>query len=123
VVALGIGNLFWTPLIRIIGKRPIYLASLLGVVVTNIWGYYAHSYSNLLISRIAGGFLSAVSDVTVPSIVADLFYFHERGHFMMIFHVFIQAGGCVGSMINSFIVQYWGWRYLLLKLAETRITD
>jgi predicted MFS family arabinose efflux permease len=63
---MGLGNLFWMPRMRIIGKRPVYLASLLLLVATNIWGYFAHSYGSLLASRILGGFFSAAADATVP---------------------------------------------------------
>ena len=51
---------------RIIGKRPVYLASLLLLVATNIWGYFSHSYGSLLASRLLGGFFSAAADATVP---------------------------------------------------------
>jgi len=53
-------------MMRIIGKRPVYLASLLLLVATNIWGYFAHSYGSLLASRLLGGFFSAAADATVP---------------------------------------------------------
>jgi MFS family permease len=82
-------------------------------MATNIWGYYAHSYDNLLASRIIGGFMSAAADATVPSVVADLFYFHERGHCMMFFHISISAGVFLGPLINAYLVQYAGWRWML----------
>jgi MFS family permease len=114
---MGIGNLFWMPMMRIFGKRPVYLASLLLLTVTNIWGYYAHSYNNLLASRIIGGFMSAAADATVPSVVADLFYFHERGHCMMFFHLAISGGVFLGPLINAYLVQYAGWRWMLAFVA------
>jgi MFS family permease len=109
---MGLGNLFWMPMMRIVGKRPVYLASLLLLMATNIWGYFAHSYGSLLASRILGGFMSAAADATVPSVVADLFYFHERGHCMMMFHTAISAGVFLGPLINAYIVQYAGWRWM-----------
>jgi MFS family permease len=89
---MGLANLFWMPMMRIVGKRPVYLASLLLLMATSIWGYFTHSYGSLLASRILGGFMSAAADATVPSVVADLFYFHKRGHCMMMFHTAISAG-------------------------------
>jgi multidrug resistance protein len=113
LLGMGLGNLFWMPMMRIVGKRPVYLSSLILLMATNIWGYYAHSYENLLASRIIGGFISAAADATVPSVVADLFYFHERGHFMMFFHISISAGVFLGPLINAYLVQYAGWRWML----------
>lgn len=109
---MGVGNLFWVPLMRIIGKRPVYLLSLFFLIITNIWSFYAHSYGNLLASRIVGGFISAAADAPVPSIVADLFFFHERGHCMMMFHTAISAGVFLGPLINAYITQYAGWRWM-----------
>ena len=99
-------------MMRIVGKRPVYLSSLLLLVATNIWGYFAHSYGSLLASRLIGGFCSAAADATVPAVVADLFYFHERGHCMMMFHTAISAGVFLGPLINAYLVQYAGWRWM-----------
>ncbi|PMD14114.1 MFS general substrate transporter [Hyaloscypha hepaticicola] len=79
---MGLGNLFWMPMMRIIGKRPVYLASLL-----------------------------------LLSVVADLFYFHERGHCMMMLHTAISGGVFLGPLINAYIVQYAGWRWMCAFMA------
>src|SRR5215471_11600603 len=105
------------PIVRIIGKRPAYLLSLLFLCATNIWGYFAKSYSNLLAARILGGFLTAAADAPVSSVVADLFYFHERGHTMMIFHVAISSGAYLGPLINAFITEYAGWKWMCGTMA------
>lgn len=100
------------PMTRLIGKRPVYLASILFLCVTNIWSYFSPSYGSLLASRIVGGLMTAAADAPVPSLVADLFYFHERGHAMMIFHVAISAGAFGGPFINAYATQYAGWRWM-----------
>ncbi len=112
LIFMGIGNLFWVPLMRIIGKRPVYLISLFFLIIANIWSYFSHSYGSLLGSRLVGGFIGAAADAPVPSIVADLFFFHERGHCMMMFHTAISAGVFLGPLINAYITQYAGWRWM-----------
>lgn len=59
-----------------------------------------------------GGFLSAAADATVPSVVVDLFFFYERGHCMMTFHTAISGGVFLSPLINAYIVQYAGWRWM-----------
>jgi MFS family permease len=113
VLAMGLGNLFWVPLMRITGKRPAYLVSMLLLVLTNIWGYFSSTYASLLVSRLIGGFAVATADAPVPGVVADLFFFHERGHCMMIFHTAISTGVFLGPLINGYIVQYAGWRWMM----------
>lgn len=114
---MGFGALVWMPLIRITGKRPGYLASMLFLCVTNIWSYYSKTYGSLLASRIVGGFLTAAADAPVPSVVADLFFFHERGHAMMFFNLAISSGAFLGPLINAYITQYLGWKWMCSVMA------
>ncbi|CAK7219707.1 hypothetical protein SBRCBS47491_003938 [Sporothrix bragantina] len=111
VLWLGVGNLIWVPLARVIGKRPVYLASVLLLVGTNIWSYFTKSYGSLLAARIISGFAASSADATVPSLVADLFFVHERGHCMMIFHMALSIGFFLGPLICAYITQEVGWRW------------
>ncbi|KAJ4394659.1 hypothetical protein N0V93_003878 [Gnomoniopsis smithogilvyi] len=117
VLLLGFGNLVWMPGIRIIGKRPGFIVSFLFLCVTNIWGYYSTSYGSLLASRMASAFLTAAGDAPVPSVVADLFFFHERGHVMMCFSLAISAGTFVGPLFNAYITEYLGWKWICGVMA------
>ncbi|KAJ5728927.1 uncharacterized protein N7483_003435 [Penicillium malachiteum] len=117
VLAMGFGAAFWMPIARKIGKRPVYLLSILFLCFTNIWSYYSRSYGNLLASRIVGGFLTAASDAPVSSVAADLFYFHERGHTLMIFNIAISSGAFFGPFINAYITQYLGWPWMCGVMA------
>ncbi|KAH8676273.1 major facilitator superfamily domain-containing protein [Xylariales sp. PMI_506] len=117
VLLMGFGALFWMPMARKVGKRPVYIVSIFLLCVTNIWSYFSKSYGSLLASRIINGFLTAASDAPVPGVVADLFYFHERGHAMMIFHVAISSGAFGGPFINAYITQYAGWRWMCGVMA------
>lgn len=114
---MGFGALAWMPLIRIIGKRPGYLASLFFLCVTNIWGFFSTTYGSLLASRILGGFLTAAADAPVPSVVAELFFFHERGHTMMFFNLALSSGAFLGPVVNGYITQYWGWQWVCGVMA------
>lgn len=105
------------PLARKIGKRPTYLISILCLCLLNMWGYLATSYASLLASRVFGGFLGAAADAPVPGVVADLFFHHERGHALMMFHFAIAAGGFGGPLINGYVVDYLGWRWICGVMA------
>lgn len=105
------------PLIRIIGKRPGYLLSLLSLCAINIWGFFSTTYGSLLASRIMGGFLTAAAEAPVSSVVADLFFFHERGHALMFFNLSISSGAFLGPLINAYITQYLGWKWICGVMA------
>ncbi|KAI9839533.1 MAG: hypothetical protein M1819_002159 [Sarea resinae] len=114
---LGVGNLFWVPLMKVIGKRPVYLMALPLVIAFNFWSFKATSYNSLLAARILSGFACAAADATAPQVVADLFFTHERGHCMMIFHFALSAGIFVGPLLNAYIVQYAGWRWCCMFMG------
>ncbi|PCH01397.1 Major facilitator superfamily domain, general substrate transporter [Penicillium occitanis (nom. inval.)] len=111
VLLLGVGNAIWVPLSRVIGKRPVYLAALLLLIGTNIWSFFTHSFESLLAARIISGFAGSAADATVPSLVADMFFVHERGHCMMIFHFALSTGFFLGPLICAYITQEVGWRW------------
>jgi predicted MFS family arabinose efflux permease len=116
---MGLGNLLWVPLSRVIGKRPVYLSALLLFTACNIWAYEASSYGSLLAARIISGLAAAAADATVPSLIADLFPIHERGHYMMIFHFALSTGFFIGPLICAYITQGIGWRWTSGFLAIT----
>ncbi|KAJ5814625.1 hypothetical protein N7474_006402 [Penicillium riverlandense] len=117
LLLMGVGNLLWVPLSRVIGKRPVYLFALLLLTGCNIGTYEASSYGSLLASRIVSGLAGAAADSTVPSLIADLFFVHERGHCMMIFHFALSTGFFIGPLICAYITQEVGWRWTSGLLA------
>ncbi|KAJ5413950.1 hypothetical protein N7509_000577 [Penicillium cosmopolitanum] len=117
VFLFGVGNIFWVPLMRVVGKRPVYLVSMLLLCMINVWSSRASSYNELLASRIVSGFAAAAADATVPAVVADMVAAKDRGHYMMFFHLAMTAGLFVGPMINAFLVQQQDWRWMCYFMA------
>jgi MFS family permease len=110
VLALGVGNLFWVPLMRVLGKRPVYLISLPILVAANVWSFGTRDYKQLLASSILSGFASSAAEATVPAIVTDLFFVHERGSVLMIFTMAISSGLFLEPLINSYVAQDSTWQ-------------
>ncbi|TVY75768.1 putative MFS-type transporter [Lachnellula suecica] len=104
ILFLGVGNIFWVPLMRIIGKRPVFLISLPILAVTNVWAARTHNFNSLLASQIASGFAGAAAEASVPAVAADLFFVHQRGTVLMMFHMALSFGAFLGPLINSYVV-------------------
>lgn len=117
VFLFGLGNIFWVPLMRVIGKRPVYLISMLLLSTMNVWSSRATSYGELLAARILSGFAAAAADATVPAVVSDMVAPHERGHYLMIFHLALTSGLFLGPLINAYLVQDENWRWMCYFLA------
>ncbi|KAJ5280698.1 major facilitator superfamily domain-containing protein [Penicillium angulare] len=117
VFLFGVGNIFWVPLMRVIGKRPVYLIAMVLLCMMNVWSSQCTSYRELLASRILSGFAAAAADATVPAVVADMVAAKDRGHYMMFFHLAMTAGLFVGPLINAYLVQEQNWRWMCYFLA------
>lgn len=111
VLTFGLGNLLWVPLMRVIGKRPVYLISLLILIATNAWSCTAASWGSLLAARMCSGIGASAADATVPSVVSDLWPVHIRARKMMFFAVALGSGIFLGPIINAWVVQLHGWRW------------
>lgn len=111
VLMFGVGNLIWVPLMRVIGKRPVYLIALAILTAANAWSTVATTWGSLLGGRMISGVGAAAADATVPSVVADMFFLEQRGHCMMFFHLALSSGLFLGPLINGYLVQLHSWRW------------
>lgn len=111
VLMFGIGNLIWVPLMRVLGKRPVYLMALSILMAANAWSTVATTWNSLLGGRMLSGVGAAAADATVPSVVADMFFLDQRGHCMMFFHLALSSGLFLGPLINAYLVQLHDWRW------------
>ena len=119
VLLFGCGNIIWVPLMRVLGKRPVYLMALAVFVAANAWSTKATSWGSLLGGRMVAGFGAAAADATVPSAVAEMFFVDERGHCMMFFHFAIGCGLFLGPLINAYVVEFHNWRWSTGWIAIT----
>ncbi|KAK1009776.1 hypothetical protein LTR54_005572 [Friedmanniomyces endolithicus] len=110
VLMFGLGNVIWVPLMRVLGKRPVYLIALIVFVAANAWSTRATTFGSLLGGRVIAGFGASAADATVPSAVADMFFLDQRGHCMMFFHFALSSGIFLGPLINAYVVQLHSWR-------------
>jgi MFS family permease len=110
VLAFGVGNIFWVPLMRVIGKRLVFLLSLYILVAGNMWSLKTHGFNQLLTASVLFGFASSAGEAVVPTLVADLFFMHERGAVMMAFHMALSSGFFLGPLIDTYITRYSSWR-------------
>lgn len=117
VFLFGLGNVIWVPLMRVVGKRPVYLLAMLLLCMLNVWSSRASSYRELLASRILSGFAAAAADATVPAVVGDMVAPHHRGHYLMIFHLAMTGGLFLGPLVNAYLVQEEDWRWMCYFLA------
>lgn len=66
---MGVGNLICMPLALAVGRRPIYLLSVVILIVAAIWAAYAKNYGSHLGARMLLGFAAGQSEALVPMMI------------------------------------------------------
>lgn len=66
---MGVGNLICMPLALAIGRRPVYLLSLVILIVAAVWAGYARNYNEHLGARMLLGFAAGQSEALVPMMI------------------------------------------------------
>jgi predicted MFS family arabinose efflux permease len=66
---MGVGNLVCMPLALAIGRRPVYLLSLLILIASAVWAASAKNYNEHLGARVLLGFAAGQSEALVPMMI------------------------------------------------------
>ncbi|EXJ78904.1 hypothetical protein A1O3_08404 [Capronia epimyces CBS 606.96] len=112
----GWALLLWIPLALSYGRRGVYLTSLLGTSMMNIWAGYAADNPKWIATRILIGFFGAPSEALAEVTMTDLWFTHERGTYMGLY-VIALYGGQLGAVPAGFINDSWGWPWVLFWCA------
>ena len=72
IVAIAFGSLICNALAVKYGKRPIYLITTVGLMVTCFWAAAAKSFASLVAARVIQGFCMGPLEALVPASIADV---------------------------------------------------
>ncbi|KAJ5638083.1 Major facilitator superfamily domaingeneral substrate transporter [Penicillium lividum] len=113
MLAMSICPLWWSSFSERLGRRTIYLTSLLLFVVFNVLSTISDTIAMLIVMRmLMGGAAASVQAVGAGSI-ADIWEVHERGHAMSIFYLGPLCGPLLAPIIGGLLAERWGWRSTL----------
>lgn len=91
------------------GKRPIFIISMVVLLMTSVWGFYATSFVSLTVMRAVQGAASAPVETLVTSTVSDIFFVHQRGQKLAIWGLAILTGVLLGQVISGAIIETMGF--------------
>ncbi|PKS08475.1 hypothetical protein jhhlp_004858 [Lomentospora prolificans] len=101
---MGIGNIVAMPLALAVGRRPVFLASSVVLVLSCVLCATQKSYEWHLGARMVLGLAAGQSEALCPLMVQETFFLHERGKYQMIF----TASGNVLTTIFTLLTSYIG---------------
>lgn len=125
LLTLGISAFVSSPAARIWGKRPVILISnVIAMVGYVIVVARQDSLAALYAGRAIHGFGIAGLEYLVSSTVGDLFFVHERGIHLALWHYALSGGNAIGQVIGSQIVaaQSWVWPFIYYLICTAVYT-
>ncbi|QGI65328.1 hypothetical protein CEK27_009299 [Fusarium fujikuroi] len=117
LIALAFGNLFCNSLAMMIGKRPVYLITTLGLLCSTIWTAVAKDFISLALSRAIQGFCMSPMEALVPASISDIWFVHQRGFRNAVFNLGVLGGINLASPIAGAIIDRYGYKTCLWAMA------
>ncbi|SCV34322.1 related to transporter protein HOL1 [Fusarium fujikuroi] len=117
LIALAFGNLFCNSLAMMIGKRPVYLITTVGLLCSTIWTAVAKDFISLAISRAIQGFCMSPMEALVPASISDIWFVHQRGFRNAVFNLGVLGGINLASPIAGAIIDRYGYKTCLWAMA------
>ncbi|KAG9250806.1 major facilitator superfamily transporter [Emericellopsis atlantica] len=117
---MGIGNLVSMPLTLTIGRRPVFLFSLILLVVTGIWCAFSTSLSSHIAGRNFFSMAAGQSEALAPFIVEEIHFLHERSSKLSWFIGVQTVGTAAMFVMTAYVVPPLGlkWWYLILTFLS-----
>lgn len=83
-----------------IGRRPVLLTSLVGILISYVIWFFAGSFELLVLARLLGGIMSA-NISTATAIVADVTHIKERSRGMAVIGIAFGLGFIIGPAVGG----------------------
>lgn len=103
VCGFAVGPLLWSPLSEIIGRRPVYIISLVLYVIFNIPCALSPNIGGLLVCRFLCGVFSSSGLSLAGGTIADIWSIEERGMAIAYFAAAPYCGPVLGPIVTGWI--------------------
>ncbi|KAH7388903.1 major facilitator superfamily domain-containing protein [Cadophora sp. MPI-SDFR-AT-0126] len=108
---MGLGNLISMPLALTVGRRPVFLATMVIFIASGIWCTFSQSLGSHIAGRDIMSLAAGQSEALSPMMVQEIFFLHERGQKLSWF-IFIQNVSIGAFFIaTQYLVGARGWRW------------
>ncbi|KAJ4379151.1 hypothetical protein N0V86_005194 [Didymella sp. IMI 355093] len=117
---MGIGNLLSMPLSVAIGRRPVFLASLVVLLASSIWCAKATSLSSHIAGRNIFSIAAGQSEALAPLIIEEIHFLHERSAKLSWFVGVQTVSTALMFVATTALVPAWGlkWWYGIIAIVS-----
>lgn len=113
---LAIGALLWGPLSQTLGRRPVFLMSLIGMTLFNLGVCLSPSMASLLVCRTFAGAMSSAVFVNVAGSIVDMTIEHDRIPYNSMFRFVTFLGPPLAAILGTVAVRDASWRWNLRSI-------
>lgn len=114
--ALGFGALLWGPLSQTMGRRPVFLMSLVGMTCFNLGVCLSPDMHTLLVFRAMAGFSCSATFVNVAGSIVDMTTERDRIPYNSIFRAVTFMGPVLAALLGAVAVHESTWRWNLRSI-------
>ncbi|CAH0054428.1 unnamed protein product [Clonostachys solani] len=108
---IGLGNFIFVPIAHAVGRRPIYLFSLILLVAGCIWCAFSKSLTSHIAGRNIMSLAAGQAEALCPIMVQEVYYLHERGSKIAWFCAAQVLGTATLTVASSYLASNLGWRW------------
>ncbi|KAH9477360.1 Caffeine resistance protein 5 [Psilocybe cubensis] len=118
VIAYGIGPMFLSPISEIpsVGRREIYIVTLIIYTALQVPTLYANNIHTLLAMRFFAGFFGSPALASGGATIQDMFHFIKLPNAMILWSVTALCGPLVGPIMGGYAAAVKGWKWPLYEL-------
>lgn len=114
---MGFATLFWGPLSELIGRRPIYVATVTLYVLTSALCAISNTVGLFITMRVLQSFAAGAAMTVGSGTITDIFGAKERGTALGLFALGPLLGPVIGPIAGGYIAQYLGWHWIFWILT------
>ncbi|KAJ6111885.1 hypothetical protein N7523_007946 [Penicillium sp. IBT 18751x] len=108
---LGFFNIIWIPTAMKLGRKIVYILSLVCLLGGSVWGGFYTGTGQYYIMLAIQGIGTAAYQALIQLTIFDMFFTHERGRMVAIYIFFQQLGSILGLILGGYISDGIGWRW------------
>ncbi|KAJ2808229.1 hypothetical protein H4R21_000154, partial [Coemansia helicoidea] len=116
ILAMAVFPLLWSNLADAIGRKPVYVASMLVFGCGSIGCALARSPAALIASRVVQSAGASAVQGAGAGTIADIYPREQRGTALGIYYLGPLIGPCLGPLVGGYIGQGAGWRWVFWAL-------
>ncbi|KAJ0424370.1 major facilitator superfamily domain-containing protein [Aspergillus carlsbadensis] len=117
IAAIAVGSLIFNCLAVKYGKRPVYLITTVGMMVSCFWAAAAKSFASLVAARVVCGLCMGPFEALVPASIADVWFVHERGFRTAVFNLGVLGGINLATPIAGAVIEYGDYQTCLYGMG------